>query len=206
MLDIEDPNVYMNGQHHGDGPRIARCPLTNLALEKVRLRGRIWHMLEGAHNRLTHLSLVSVGSLQLRDLCQTLTEHGQSLTHLVLIGCQLAGADMRSGPFYNGGPDDDSEGWGPGGGRHGAFDRALSACVKLVHLSIEPGNLPVFQPGILFRALAKLETLEFNKKDVNAYDASAWMSLLGLGPVLLEQKRKMKSGLRQHKARCGSSS
>lgn len=157
-------------------------------------------MLEGSLGKLTHLNLRSVGSLMLADVCQVMAEHGATLTHLTLIGCDLLDHDPRSG-YQNGwnqrnsnDPWGDSQrATGSNNGALGTFDRAMEACVSLTHLSIEPGRCPVLRPNTLFQGLTKLEDLQFTKKNCNTYDRDAWMSLLGLGPVLLEGQRKLKS-------------
>lgn len=131
-------------------------------------------MLEGSFNNLTHLSLCTVGSLQLRDLCQILMEHGESLLSLTLIGNQIIEPDFRNGDG-DAGWNGRGEAWNPGGrAPSSVFDRALAHCVNLTHLSVEPGTLPVYQPSTLFRPLGKLETLQFNKKDASGYDPVVW--------------------------------
>ncbi|KAK9899298.1 hypothetical protein P389DRAFT_46759 [Cystobasidium minutum MCA 4210] len=191
-LRVDDPLTYANRRERAGDRLSAGCPLTYLSLEKVRLHGRLYHALEGAFHHLTTLSLQTVGSLQLRDLCQILMEHGQSLLNLTLIGNQIIEPDARSGD-QDAGWGGRGEEWVPGGrAPTNVFDRALGHCVNLTSLSCEPGMLPVYQPSTLFRPLVKLETLQFNKREASGYDPTVWRSCLGLMPVLSEQRRKMK--------------
>ena len=160
-------------------------------------------MLEGAVGKLTNLKLSQLGSLDLRDLCRVLVFHAPTVTNLFLVGNQITHDDsddedytsdttFRRRRSHGRGSSAGSMDTLTGLARHGIFDRALGTCVNLVSLSIEPGNLPVFQPGMLFRTLVKLETLEFNKNGADSWDVSTWASLLGLLPVLVEAERKMK--------------
>jgi hypothetical protein len=128
-----------------------------------------------------------------------LTDHGATLTHLTLAACDIKDADAAPEDEENFGNNGN---WGHQNGgnwtagqraSHGAFDRALSACMNLIHLSIEPGSYPVFAPSLLFRPYEKLESLEFNMRNAGGYDYSAWHTLLGLVPILQEEKRKLKS-------------
>lgn len=211
---VDDPLTYASRRENAGDRLSALCPLKNVSLEKVRLTGRLYHMLEGAFRHLTHLSLCTVGSLQLRDLCQVLMEHGQSLLNLTLIGNQIIEPDSRD-TDGDAGWHGRGEAWSPGGRAPSSiFDRALGHCVNLNHLSIEPGTLPVYQPSTLFRPLGRLETLQFNKKDASGYDFMVWYvanvadaqaelmadhlmfyrrSALGLMPTLSEQRRRLKS-------------
>jgi hypothetical protein len=175
-LRIDSPLTYANRREHTGQRLQASCPLVNVSLEKVRIVGRIYHLLEGAYNHLTHLSLVTLGSLQLRDLCQVLTEHGQTLEHLTLIGNQIIDvetADDDGEAGWSGGNSADS--WDPRRrARNDLFDRSLAHCVNLTHLSIEPGSLPVHSPSMLFHPLKKLDVLQFSKKDAGGYDFVVW--------------------------------
>lgn len=182
-----------------DSTRPARCPLEKLTLFKVRLYGSVSDILEGGRGSLTHLSLIEVASVNLKDLCLVLTEHGATLLHLTLASCRLVNTETvptlmdQEDEFDNwasSGPD-----WTPGNqARHDAFDRAISACVNLTHLSIEPGSLPIYSPSTLLLGQKKLEVLETNIRNTRAYDRQWWYNLLGLSQVLTEEKRKLKSG------------
>lgn len=173
-LVVHDPLTHANLREHAGARLSASCPLTTVSLEKVRLHGRLYHALEGAFHHLTTLSLQTVGSLQLRDLCQILMEHGQSLQTLTLIGNQIIEPAARSDD-HDVGWSGRGEEWSPGSrAPSNIFDRALAHCVNLVNLSCEPGTLPVYQPSTLFRPLGKLETLQFNKRAAAGYDTSAW--------------------------------
>lgn len=146
-LNIESPNSY--DRRSSASSRIARCPLTHLSLEKVRLDGRIYHMLGGAMGRLTHLSLKTIGSLSAVDLCQVITEHEATLTNLTLIALQVVDS-----PLDDDDDDDSDDEWAWGGGstpipkkqgQRATFDRAMNACVNLTHLDIEPGKRIVIE-------------------------------------------------------------
>ena len=198
---------YSNSNNNSDDESHAVCPLKKLSLEVIRLDGRLFHALQGAQGTLTHLSFVKVGVIQLADLCRVLTGHGGSLLDLRIISCRIANgghdSDFDDSPNDNqgdswGSASGNDDNWTTSGGNDnrklGAFEKALSACLNLTHLSIEPGCIPVDSaPVNLFRPLAKLETLEWNSKHIKALQPPVWFSLLGLGPVLLEQKRKLKS-------------
>ena len=173
-----------------DSSNPPQCPLSCLSLDKVRLIGRMHDMLHNA--RLTHLSLLTIGSLYLEDLCQVLTDHGNTMSHLTIANCEIIDNEsIQEGS--NGGSRLWRAGQRPS---HGAFDQALSACLNLLHLSIEPGNCPVFAPKTLFRPLCKLDSLELNTHSTQAYEFECWFSALGLMPVLSEEKRKLKSASR----------
>lgn len=174
VVRVDDPLTYASRRENPNERLAASCPLTTLSLEKVRLVGRMYHILEGAFNHLTILSLKTVGSLQLRDLCQVLMEHGQTLQNLTLIGNQIIEPDARNGD-QDAGWGGRGETWSPGGrAPTSMFDRALAHCVNLVQLQCEPGTLPVYQPATLFKPLVKLEVLQFNKKDASGYDPTVW--------------------------------
>ena len=161
-----------------------------------------------------------VGEIRLADLCRVLTAHGGSLTDLRIITCKIIrGHDSdfddstaaSAGDTWGTGHDEDDDeevgnSWGtPHRSNNsqtskrsaGKFEKSLSACLNLTHLSIEPGCIPMDRaPTQLFQTLTKLESLEWNKKNTGNLAPEVWLSLLGLGPALLENERKMKSAYR----------
>lgn len=169
-------------------------------------------MLTGAKGHLTHLSLMKVGTIELGDLCRVLIRCGSSLQELKIVGCRIANSgndsDLESDsedPKGNDWQDQDesqtdNDAWVSSGPKQsksnrklGRFEKALSHCVNLTNLVFEPGSIPVeTAPIALFKPLQKLETLTWNKRHVNNLAPEVWLSLLGLGPVLLEKKRKIK--------------
>lgn len=211
ILRIERP-YSQNGSADDDEHTQSVCPLKKLTLEVIRLDGRLSHILAGAKGHLTHLVLVKVAVIQLGDLCRVLLRCGGSLVELKVIGCKLSdsgndsdmedGDDAHTGTWE--GQDDnnmENDAWVSSGPKAndssrklGRFEKALGTCVNLTSLSIEPGAIPVeTAPITLFKPLKKLETLMWNKRGISNIAPEVWLSMWGLGPVLTEQKRKMKS-------------
>lgn len=177
----------------------ASCPLTHVRLEKVRLAGYLSHMLQGAAGTLTHLTLIQLGALHLRDLCKVLSKHCRTLTNLVLVGNQLDDESDDDFEDILSDFDDGRDRYESGNHRNSIsytssaqFDAALASCVHLVSLALEPGALPVKQPGTLFASLSKLEVVELNNKNTD-YEVATWVSMLGLVPTLIQHGRKLKS-------------